>query len=123
MDIDKIVKEYPKAFHDWLRSLNITGHALDRVEFNHEDKEIILRLHYGKNGGYIPVHYRRLFDYFDSVGIIIGITPVSIDKDTKFVTGTRDGDFEFWADNRTEAEYEAFERAFEIREKQIEQKT
>lgn len=123
MNIDKIVKECTRAVEDVLRKRGLTG-KLNKYEFVENTNSLLFTLDDESEYGIATIfHYRELFDYFDSVGIVVGIelqrtqwqcSLILRGENKPFVTMTT-------GKTRTEAEYEAFERAFEIREQQIEQ--
>lgn len=116
MNIDKIVKECPNAFTELLKYYKIKGEPT-RVRYIESQShiEIIIDdrfVHF--------IYFRKLYDFFDSVGIRISILyylrhhykyDMMVGKDFK--------EYDIFWDTREQAEYVAFESAFEILEQQI----
>lgn len=125
MNIDKIIKECPKAFDGWLRyelSIGKAQYEILEIDYYAHLKNIYIRVksEFGITEYYI--HPRSLYDYFDSVGIKIEITHIGNSYGWIFdicASGKSTPDHEGSFDSRTEAEYVAFEKAFEIREQQL----
>ena len=137
MNIDKIVKECPDVIEELKSYMGFSFVGRSTIDF--EEDNIVFR---GTNSACL-IHYRDLFDYFDSVGINVGVMPLtdkwhwSISKKrfwrVTYLIGRPKGGF-VWSRNpyedkhgykpdfksRIEAEYKAFELAFEIRQQQIE---
>lgn len=113
MNIVKIVKECPRAWEECSKFLRFDGFELlgfvnKNFVIKMKDREIRER-----------VLYRELFDYFDSVGIVISVTSESSRTEQGFRAECND--VWHWDKERTVAEQMAFEYAFEVREKQIEE--
>ena len=116
MNIDKIVKECPKTWEECKQFLNMSM----TYDYYFKDNHIV----FNTNSQGIHIHFRELFDYFDSVGIVIvihyslvpdGFKAEYYNKDTKeYNTLVFRG-----CNTRSEAEYQAFEKAFELLERRI----
>jgi hypothetical protein len=127
MNIDKIVKECPDAWSEWLEykypNFKQVYNGIYKVSI--QDSFIwITTTTYQR----LYVHLRELFDYFDSVGIeIYPFNDFTTGNGCRIYIRFRNGRLNLvrtltGKDNRTEAEFEAIPKAFEIRQQQIEQK-
>ena len=119
MNIDKIVKECPKAWEEWL-GFFIHPYHLGTEEYKYtwnKDNKIIEI--WTENYLEYEAHFRELYDYFDSVGIIVS---VYYDADANWcyeIVTSDDCIIQLHFDNRIEAEYKGLLCVFEIREQQI----
>ena len=115
MNWEEIKKKCPKAFVvfvEWTRKMNLY-HTNPLIMYFNPKEQICA--------------YRILYDFFDEKNIIIGIdTVTSNGHSTIFDWTIREHDFDNdlgYAENdiysRTEAETEAFTKAFEILEKRL----
>lgn len=126
MNLDKIIKECPKAFRELIHYATPIKNGLEiqisSVRFT-ASKDIIIEGAFPD--GYLfdySIHFRELYDYFDSVGIKIEVSDKSYESYWVYNVDCYDDGKEFFYegyDTRTEAEYKAFEKAFEIREQQL----
>lgn len=119
MNLDKIIKDSPRAWEECLLFLG----------YNEKDIKIILENPYLMENGFVVLldgeytehgfHYRRLYDYFDSVGVVVF---VYYDFDAGWcyeVVYDNECDRERWYESRQDVEFEAIPKAFEIREQQL----
>lgn len=119
-NIDKITKEYPRA---WKECMLFLGYSEDEqtmfIDTPYIDNRGSVILHNGEFNDF-GFHYRRLYDYFDSVGIVVATCLVDDDTFTCILYKIGEEDiFDYNKKIRTETEYRAFEKAFEIYEKQL----
>lgn len=118
MNIDKIIREFPRA---WKECMLFLGYSEDDqamfIDTPYIDNRGSVILHNGEFNDF-GFHYRRLYDYFDSVGILILIEYDDI-RDWK----VRVNNWSKYQENRTEAEYLGFGKGFEFRENKLRQHT
>ena len=114
MNIDKIVKERPKAWEEWLRFVELDINNIFKASFQNNSIWITTKGHKTHFS-----YFRTLYDYFDSVGIVIS---VYYDVDAGWcyeVVYDNECDGERWYESRQDVEFEAIPKAFEIREQQL----
>ena len=125
MNIDKIVKECQKALNEWIYYSTPIKNGLEiqisSVRFT-ASKDIIIGVAFPD--GYLfeySIHFRELYDYFDSVGIVISLQYDSVYGywDGKIITEDIVKDTEWSYKERVDAEYLVIPIAFEIREQQL----
>lgn len=114
-NIDKIIKGYPRAWWDFIQWLINNSRwqshwAIADISF--QDGFIWISSH--------KIHFRELYDFFDSVGVRV---EALYSNPYSSWYGIVNGKSDFHNDTRTEAEYRAFEKAFEIRENKLRQHT
>lgn len=117
MNIDKIIKEYPKAFEEMLRSRGIKFKEITSVKWYENTRQFFIVT--DDRFAYF-IYFRELYDYFDSVGIRV---EVLYSNPYSAWYGLVNGKSDFHNDTRTEAEFPALEKGFEFREKQLRQHT
>lgn len=118
MNIDKITKECPRAWEECIRFF-IHPHNYGSSDFKYIWSQDSIEI-WEADGVYLDleIHFRELYDYFDSVGIIILIGYDDI-RDWK----VRVNSWSKYQASRTKAECLGFEKGFEFREKQLRQHT
>lgn len=128
-NIDKIIKECPRAWEECIRFF-IHPHNYEALEFKYIWNPNTNRIEIWE-GDYLDleIHPRELYDFFDSVGVCVelinamGLARLVLKlPQWRYRIIEENGDYiglEERHDTRTEAEYRAFEKAFEIYEKQL----
>ena len=124
MNIDKIVKECPRALREWILSTCSAKDIFKIIDWKFSyDNEIKILIEL-PDCFVLEVnrYFRRLYDYFDSVGVKIEVTDSSYESFWVCNIDNYNDKKEYFYDGyykRIEAEYKAFEKAFEIREEQL----
>lgn len=128
-NIDKIIKECPRAWEGCKKYFIHPHNYKDNLKTVWDDKDKYIYVFEDMQGyNTAEIHFRELYDFFDSVGVEIypfdnelsdygfKIKRVYLLHDVKVRSTAA---LEIGYDTRTEAEYRAFEKAFEIYEKQL----
>lgn len=112
-NIDKIVKECPRAWEKCKKYCGVD--TTKRCTVALESNYIVFRDSYS----IIPLHFRELYDFFDSVGIKITISYNEALESFDWRINNLYNSHRSFVE-RKEAEYSAIVKAFEIYENQLE---